>query len=234
MFLSVHEWQQATALKEFIHFTEYNVLTQTKTRIFIAERVTLHLEQEIPNEIDPHPFQVWVLTFFHPPSLSKPWLVVLVVKTHNLVVVAVFLLSVLLITYFEILLPSPQPLSFLDVCHWHQYVCQTSSACTAGRIKRPSSFSVLFLEASSQKPLLPSFLHLLLMFFPESILKPSRAQGVQCPLCSPLCDWPLLWWSGPPLKVCPLSIRNTQHKEEHTDWAQAPLNERRTSLSPCR
>lgn len=204
---------------------------------FIAERVTLHLEQEIPNEIDTHPFKVWVLTFFHSPLLSKPWLVVLVVKTHNLVVVAVFLLSVLLITYFEILLPSPQPLSVLDVCHWHQRVSQKSSARNAvEERKRPSSFSVLFWEVSSQKPVLPSFLHLLLILFQESLLKPSWAKGVQCfrvqltmQLTTALTSRSL------PQAVSSLHpASDTPSTRGCTGWAQRLLHETWTSFSPCR
>lgn len=98
-----------------INFKE--VLIQIKTDIFIQENTTLHLEQEIPNETDTHPFRVWVLTFFHPPLLSTPLLAVLVVKTHNLEAVAVFLLSVLLITCLKILLPWPRTLILGDVYH---------------------------------------------------------------------------------------------------------------------
>lgn len=43
---SVNEWQRVTAMKEFIRFKEYNVLTQIKTCIFIEERVTLHLNRK--------------------------------------------------------------------------------------------------------------------------------------------------------------------------------------------
>lgn len=63
-----------------INFKEYNFLIHIKLGIFIQERVTLQLEQEIPNEIDTHPFKEWVLTFFHSLLLSKPLLVVGVVK----------------------------------------------------------------------------------------------------------------------------------------------------------
>lgn len=111
----------------------------------------MHLEQEIPNEIDPHPFKVWVLTFFHSPLLSKPLLVVLVAKTHNLVVVAVFLLSVLLITYLKKSFLSLNLRFFKNVCHWHQDRSQNSSTAQLSLASYPvenerktPSFSVLF------------------------------------------------------------------------------------------
>lgn len=118
-------------------------------------RVTLHLEQEIPMKQIHTPFKVWALTFFHPPLLSKPWLVVPVVKTHNLVAVAAFLLSVVLITYFKIRLPSPQPLVFSDGCQWNQDVSYPEPA-TPWRVRGKafvflSFFGSIFSEATSSK-----------------------------------------------------------------------------------
>lgn len=164
--------------------------TCTPPCIFLWERVTLHLEQEIPNETDTHPFKGWVLTFFHPSLLSKPWLVVPVVKTHNLVVAAAFLLSVVLITYFKIRLPLPQPRVPMALR------CELSSACHAGRERGKAFIFCPFLEASSQRPLLPSFLHLLLKLFPESIFKPPLAESWEHPCTVYYLTWARSYPSG--------------------------------------